>query len=106
MRKPVRPIRDFDAPRVPTWPRAMLLIGVVVLIGFVGWTIYVNSDIGQCHGQEKEVAEFRFGVSLKKVMKLPVPEEDRERFNDLCRMFKANCHRHIDAETRALCRPI
>jgi hypothetical protein len=106
MRKPVRPILDFDAPRVPTWPRAMLLIGVVVLIGFVVWTIYVNSDIGQCHGQEKEVAEFRFGVSLKKVMKLPVPEEDRERFNDLCRMFKANCHRHIDAETRALRRPI
>lgn len=84
----------------------MLLIGGVALVGFIGWTIYVHSEIGQCHGQEKEVAEFRFGVSLKKVMKLPVLEQDRERFNDLCRMFKANCHRHIDSETRALCRPI
>ena len=106
MQKPTRPFRDFDAPRVPIWPRLLLLIAGLALIGFVGWTIYTHSDIGQCHGQEREVAEFRFGVSLKNMMNLPVLERDREKFSDLCRMYQANCYRHLDAAAREMCRPI
>lgn len=106
MTKTSRPYRDFNAPRVPLWPRVLLLCTGFILAGSVGWAIYTYSDIGQCHGREREVAEFRFGVSLKQMMNLPVLEHDRERFGDLCRMFQANCHRHIDARARELCRPI
>ncbi len=106
MTKPSRPFRDFSAPAVPAWPRVVLLFTGLALAGFVGWTIYTHSDIGQCHGREREVAEFRFGVGLKKMMNLPVLERDREKFDGLCRMYQAHCYRHVDAETRELCRPI
>ncbi len=106
MRKPLPPISDFNAPTVPAWPRIVLFGAGLMLIGFIGWTLYTHSEIGQCHSQEREVAEFRFGASLKRMMNLPVLEEDRKRFDDLCRVFQADCYRLLDAETRALCRPI
>ncbi|MDG2284797.1 MAG: hypothetical protein P8N43_04610 [Alphaproteobacteria bacterium] len=101
-----RHIRDFKAPSVPTWPRVLLLFGVLGLIGMVGWIAYTHSDIGQCHGQQREVAEFRFGVNLKKMMNLPVLESDRERFEGMCRLYMANCHGHIGSDARKLCRPV
>jgi Tfp pilus assembly protein PilO len=106
MRRPSPPIRDFNAPTIPAWPRLLLLFAGLVLVAFIGWTVYTHSEVGQCHGQEREVAEFRFGVNLKQMMNLPVLEEDRERFDDLCRMFQAHCYRLLDADTRAICRPI
>ena len=106
MAKPSRPFRDLNAPKASAWPRVLFLFSGLMLAGVVGWTNYTHRDIGQYHGQEREVAEFRFGVSLKKMINLPVLEQDRERFGDLCRMFQANCHRLIDPEMRALCRPI
>lgn len=88
------------------WPRLLLAVASVMLVGFIGWTVYVNSSIGQCHAKQREVGQFRFGVSLKKVMNLPIHEADRERFHALCRLYKAQCFRHLDAEARAICRPI
>ncbi|MDA1309722.1 MAG: hypothetical protein O2985_08970 [Proteobacteria bacterium] len=91
---------------MPAWPRVLVLVAGLLLVGFVGWIAYTNSTLGQCHGQEREVAEFRFGISLKQMMNLPIHEQDRERFDGLCRMYQAKCYRHLDGDARHMCRPI
>lgn len=58
MAKPSRRLRDFNAPKASAWPRVLLLCSGLMLAGFVGWTLYTHSDIGQYHGQEREVAKF------------------------------------------------
>jgi Tfp pilus assembly protein PilO len=99
-------IRDFDAPRVPVWPRVVLALATITVVTGIGWTVYINSSIGQCHAQAREVGQFRFGVSLKQMMNLPIHDADRDRFDDLCRLYTARCFRHPDAQSRAICRPI
>ena len=97
MVKPPRPFRDFETPSVPAWPRVLVL---------VGWMTYTHSALGQCHGREREVAEFRFGISLKQMMNLPIQEQDCERFGGLCWLYQAKCYHHLDANARHMYRPI
>jgi len=100
------PIRDFKAPTAPVWPRLLILVVVLATVGVFGWTAYTNSELGQCHAQERDVAQFRFGVSLKQMMNMEIQETDRERFGELCRLYQAKCYSHWDAEARHMCRPI
>ena len=100
------PIRDFKAPTAPVWPRVLILIVVLFGLGTFGWTLYTDSALGQCLAKEREIAQFRFGASLKQMMNLDVTEPDRKRFGDMCRLFQAECYHHLDAESRKRCRPL
>ena len=51
----------------------------------------------------REVAEFRFDISLKQLMNLPIHEEDRERFGGMCRLYQAKRYNHLDANPRHMC---
>jgi hypothetical protein len=54
----------------------------------------------------REVMEFRFDVSLKQMMNLPIHEQGRKRFGGMCWLYQAKRYHHLDANPRHMCRPI
>jgi|GEM_PF-1760478 hypothetical protein len=50
--------------------------------------------------------EFRFDVSLKQMMNLPIHEQGRKRFGGMCWLYQAKRYHHLDANPRHMCRPI
>ena len=102
MVKLFRPFCDFELSSVPVWSKFLVLVGGLTLV-VVGWMTYTHRALGQCHRREREIAEFRFGISLKQIMDLPIREQDRERFGGMCRLYQVKRYHHLDANPR---RPI